>query len=73
MEHAPDRFRGGVQTNNTDIMMNSVTLVAQKDMISYLGTHGNNFDDIWDVCTSHVFSKESKKLNRALGIHKVNK
>jgi len=55
----------------------SVFLIAQHDISKYINPTGtidmDENGDIWVVNANRLFNKESKRLNRELGVHKVNK
>lgn len=49
--------------------------VAFKDITEYLNENGREslFDEVWYVTPNEMNSKETRALNRELGIHKINK
>lgn len=56
---------------------NSAAKIALKDISDYLASQGEkiydkNFD-VWVLTPHRMFNKETRRLNRALGIHKINK
>ena len=53
-----------------------VSHYAFADITEYLNDNGDILDsncDVWDVRPAHINTKESRRLNRALGLAGVNK
>lgn len=59
------------------IRKNNFTNCALSDIYSYLVEENKNIrdenNDIWVVTPKMLNTKENKKLNRELGLHKINK
>lgn len=53
-------YRLAMRDISEDIRLQNLTIID------------DNFD-VWVVCPSRVFTKESRKLNAELGLHKINK
>jgi len=56
----------------------SVTQIAAKDIADHnretnTSTKPTNNGERWNISNVEVFSKKSKKLNKELGLHKINK
>lgn len=54
----------------------SVTQIAAKDIADYnreTNPETNNDGERWTISNAEVFSKKSKRLNKKLGLHKINK
>ena len=48
-------------------------LLAFKDMLDELGDKDNNFSDVWNVRPYHLNNKRTRRLNRELNLHSINK
>lgn len=57
--------------------MIAVFAIARKDITEHFKETGhynkNRPGEVWNVTCNFIFTKEQKKLNRLLGIHKLNK
>ena len=50
--------------------------IAMKDISNYLKENyfvRDEYQDVWFVTPSFMMNKESRKLNKKLGLHKINK
>ena len=58
-------------------MKKSVANIAMKDISKYLNDNDipihNGKQDTWYVRPEHLYTKEQRRLNRELGLHKINK
>jgi len=57
--------------------MSTVSITALKDISKHIKQfyaeelYGQR--DVWVCCAEHIDTKETKELNRRLGLHKINK
>jgi|694.fasta_scaffold56089_9 hypothetical protein len=50
--------------------------IAMKDISNYLKENyfvRDEYQDVWFVTPYYMMNKESRKLNKKLGLHKINK
>ena len=55
--------------------MYGVEYMANQDISKYFKNRKtlNNKKEIWDITLKSIFTKQSRKLNHLLGLHKINK
>jgi hypothetical protein len=53
--------------------MNNVQQIAAKDIAQELMGLNVAPQDNFEIRAYHVFTKESRRLNKALGLHSINK